>query len=262
MEELSPDTYKRAGQILKDKGKPERGSKLINYHDELTSGFFNLIDSSGNKWVVTRPTSEFYYSFFSKNSNSSIINMDINNVDELIESWVEGSRYLSFTINVKFILKDDPKFSNYNRETSSMSFEFILNDWGYGKKEFQADWDLDELDIYDFYKDSNEGNGPFIYLKRGFWTESGYKSGIWKKELRLYDREVLFADRKSAIRFKKILPDLVTEHKDKIMDIFSIIGTDVDEWDKIIKSIKDIRINNLYVDKSDGIKQILSYPLN
>ena len=260
-EELRPEVYKRAGQILKNTGKTERGSKLIDYHDELAFGFFNIITSDGYKYVVTRPKSEFFYGDIINNNRDvkKDLEIKIKSADELIEAWLRGGSDLSFTINIEFTKKDEPGSITYDKRAVGMSLHVVLNSWQSGKEDFEEDFDLDNLDINDFYNDSNESGTTEVYLKRGLYSPSYKRLDIW-------DDFVLFSDRKSALKFKRLIPEIINQYKENIMEIFSIIGTDIEEWDNLIESVKNIRVNKLYVDtKSDtktAFKNIIAYPLN
>lgn len=275
-ERLSPEIYKRAGKTLKDIGKLKRGSKLIDYHDELTSDFYTIgSTSTSSESTLTRMKTNFYYgdifnidrSILSSNGTdySKIKNY---NVEDLVNDWTSGKSNLSFTINVEFMFKDNPYDKSYDNTLNFLSFVFVLNNYSYGMYEFGLDYDLENLDVYEFYEKSKDYDYMTfdIYVKNGLWLRDFYqtptKVGISNVNF--------FIDRKSAIKFKKNLLNSIKEnHKNEIMDIFSLIVADGSEWDNLIKSIKDIRINNLYVDKEKGslidkdfINKIFEYPIN
>jgi hypothetical protein len=69
---------------------------------------------------------------------------------------------------------------------------------------------------------------------------------------RLMDKNIygIFADRQSALKFKRNLPSLVNPHKEKIMDLLSIIGGGADEVEDIFESFNKIRVNSLYQDEN------------
>jgi hypothetical protein len=60
----------------------------------------------------------------------------------------------------------------------------------------------------------------------------------------------IFADSQSALKFKRNLPSLVNPHKEKIMDLLSIIGGGADEVEDIFESFNKIRVNSLYQDEN------------
>ena len=60
----------------------------------------------------------------------------------------------------------------------------------------------------------------------------------------------IFTDRQSALKFKRNLPSLINPHKEKIMDLLSIIGGGGDEVEDIFESFNKIRINALYQDEN------------
>lgn len=259
-ERLSPETYKRAGEILKDKGKSERGSRLINYHNELTSSFYQIGNTSFNQiFDVTRLKSNFYYGDVSELED---VNIEKYYVDDLVTDWINGKSNLSFTINLEFIKKDSPDNLNYDNSINFLNLVFVLNSWSYGKSEFELDYDLKDIDIYDFYKKSHklEDQDTFdIYLKPGFRHSNSSSKNKISSEFNFFN------DRKNALRFKKDLLELIEkQHKNEIMDIFSLIIADVEEWDKLVNSIKKIRVNNIYVDKIDKriISSISENPIN
>jgi hypothetical protein len=266
MEELSPDTYRRAGQILKDKGKPDRGSKLINFSDELESGFYNIRSESTNHIITcTRPRSTFYYGDLTSNI---IKNKNYNDVDDLINAWLEGDDILSFTLNFDFYSKDKMDSVAYNNDINMFSVIFVLNNWDSGKNDQgpHEEFDFDQMDVYDFYyetKDFSQGRDFEIYLKPGFYIDHEDETDYYffYRDRKMSEQRI-FADRKSAIKFKKVLINAIKENRDNIIDIFSIIGTEVDEWDIFMKSVNDIRINNLYIDDYHSIKRLVRLPLN
>lgn len=71
---------------------------------------------------------------------------------------------------------------------------------------------------------------------------------------RLMDKNIygIFADRQSTLKFKRNLPSLINPHKEKIMDLLSIIGGGADEVEEIFESFNKIRINALY--QNENIK--------
>ena len=58
----------------------------------------------------------------------------------------------------------------------------------------------------------------------------------------------MFADRKSALKFKKKLPDLINPMRSQIMDILSTVGGSTDDLENILEKIYSISINYIYQD--------------
>ena len=64
----------------------------------------------------------------------------------------------------------------------------------------------------------------------------------------------IFADRKSALKFKKELPSLIQPYIKEIMDILSIVGADSEDIDEIYELFNKVRVNNLYDEEWNGTK--------
>jgi hypothetical protein len=234
-EELSPDTYRRAGEKLIKIGKEKRGSELLKKYKELSS-VFNFIkfryyyDIDENKTKIISdtdlPNLEFKYGF----------DDFYDSADDLINAWLSSGETLGFTIVCKF-----NEFDFY--------LNFLLNDNTEG---------IGNHDIYDYYYDKDLDN-PLIFLNNNILEST-------RKSRRTFKEYASFSDRKSAIKFKKFLiEELVDKRKfnNEIRDILEIIGTDVEELDKINESIKNIRINMIYQDSEDEFNYHLkNEPIN
>lgn len=273
-ERLSPEIYKRAGIKLKELGKTTKGSELINYYDNMVSGFYNVVRVNKNNSFkqtleVTRPSSKF---IFGKP------HLKYDNAEDLVHNWIIGSgTALGFTIQLDFILKDSSTLLSFDKYLQDpIYFYFELNSWLEGKEEYIYEFNReDDLDIYDFYKDSDISgfyssgyDGFDISLKRPIYFVPGGTNHDNRPNLNTY---TLFDDRKSAFNIKKVLKDLIIgKYINEIMDIFNIIGADSEDIEKIEKSINDIRLNKIYIDSSllsgdtikNAVNNIIKHPIN
>lgn len=268
-ERLSPEIYKRAGIKLKELGKTTKGSELINYYDNMVSGFYNVVRVNKNNdfkqtLEVTRPSSKF---IFGKP------HLKYDDAEDLVHNWIIGSgTALGFTIQLDFILKDRPTLLSVDKYLQDpIYFYFELNSWLEGKEEYSSSFNID---IYDFYKDSDDSEfngfdtGSPISLKRPIYFVPGGTNHDNRPNLNTY---TLFDDRKSAFNIKKVLKDLIIgKYINEIMDIFNIIGADSEDIKKIEKSINDIRLNKIYIDSSllkgdtikNAVNNIIKHPIN
>ena len=238
-ERLSPETYKEAGKKLKKMSKKDRGDKLINYYHELTSGFYDVIISFDTKLKITDPTLEFKYGFFQGDMGEFY-----KDAEELVGSWLEGDVQLGFSIVVNFKNK-----SGSDRYDSSFVLSFLLNDNTLG-----FDKDLYN-DIEEFYYDKppnfQEISDPMLFLE-GHFFDNNYDS-----------RQIgFFVNRKSALKFKKLIIKEIKKFTNNIKDILEIVYADVDELEKILNSINDIRINSIYQDENNYDETLRFEPIN
>jgi len=259
-EEINPLTYIRAGRTLKHYGKTTKGNKLVDYGYEKGHGFYNAhIQYAGQTAVytskITNPTCKFYYGVPEwdgpqSNVNSKLINTDLTE-EQLVSDWKNGNTDLSFTLEFRFTPSEELKSKVIDNETITKSidhyygfhlFTIIVNlsDWSDGLRyynyiededEYVEPGDKDYLDVTDMYQ-----NTKMVDIRLD----------------RIMDKNIygIFADRQSARKFILNLPSLLNPHKEKIMDLLSIIGGGGDEVEDIFDSFNKIRINALYQDEN------------
>jgi len=264
-EELRPETYIRAGNRLKQYGKHTKGDKLVDYGYEKGHGFYNAhIQYAGLSPVytgkITNPTCKFYYGVPQWDGPQSNVNSKLNHTDlseeQLVSDWKNGNSPLSFTLEFRFTpseelksqlksLSADDKIKNSITYWNGFHlFTMIVNlsDWSHG------------LRYYNYIEDEDEyvepGDKDYLDLTDMYQNTKRVEIGL----SRLMDKGIygIFGDRQSALKFKRNLLSLINPHKEKIMDLLSIIGGGGDEVEDIFESFNKIRINSLY--QSEDIK--------
>ena len=259
-EELNPQKYIRAGSKLSTLGKTSRGSKLVDYGYEKSWGFYNahignMCDSSWGVYTgkLTNPSCEFHYGLPQWNGpQTNKTSTLIRTIDEedLLKNWTDGRETLSFTLELKMQLSEESRldmmsknkivksWSSYNK-IPLFALHVELSDWSDGIRE------------YNYMEEDNE------YLKPGdddyhdvsmMYANTNH---IMLTLMPLFTKDYfgIFADRKSALKFKRELPKLVDPHKSKIMDILSLVSGSTDNLENIIGKIYNMSINYLYQDE-------------
>ena len=269
-EELDPDKYVRVGNKLKNLGKKDRGIKLIDYGSEKKWGLYNILYAGGTyrHGVVTNLRCYFHFGIphwvdlngdqaFTAQSKSQM--KIVESEEQLLMDWSNGDSELGFTLDFRF----DPTEGTIKADSGTFDRDDIplddpglplfsivvrLSDWTDGLSEYNTDHfgmtnepgDEDYCDVIEMYEGTKTID---ISISTNFnYTHNG-----------------IFADRKSALKFKRLLPNFVNEHKSKIMDLLSVLNSDSDTLEKIIESINGIGINYFYHDdKSNefGFKKI------
>lgn len=246
-EELKPEVYRRAGRILTRMNKVSRGAPLVDYGDEKEFGFYNMhfANSStliGNSLQFTNPNVNFHFQPFNKIGRDSLVEIKDYDEESLVQGWLRGDVNLAVTFEFSFqasqLVKNKFKHDALNAWGGTPMFAIQLNmcDFDGGLDEWNTDQDTGEMfpeeqrtDMYNYFDNTSIAE---LQLKR----PTGHFFGI-------------FSDRKSALKFKKELPKLIEPHMEKIMDILSIVGGDVEDLERIKKSFNKIRINSLYEDE-------------
>lgn len=254
-EELNPDKYIRAGKRLKDLGKSSRGVKLADYGYQQKYGTFNthmiqLGSSALFTGEFTNITSRFYYGLPSWNGpqgNRDTVLMDINiDEEDLLTKWEDGSMNLGFTIEFRIHPTENSKVrmreSNLGQVEGPLPLFCMyvrLSDWEDGLREYN--W-MDEEGTY-----AEKGDDEYLDLPNMYHNNKVV--GIELRPLMTKNWLGIFADRKSAINFKKQLPQLVDQHKSKIMDLLSPLNGSTDDLERIINTINSFSTNYLYQDE-------------
>jgi hypothetical protein len=263
-EELDPQTYISAGRSLKNYGKNTKGNKLVDYGYEKSHGFYNThIQWAGQNPVytgkITNPTCNFYYGLPKWNGPQSNVNSQLVNAnlteDELVRDWKYGLSTLSFTLEFRFTPSEELKSLIPANDSSLQALKGTIDHWRgfhlftmYVKLSY---WE-DGLSGYNYDEDEE------VEIKPG---DPAYcdSTDLYQHTKcldislnRLMDKNIygIFADRQSALKFKRNLPSLVNPHKEKIMDLLSIIGGGAEEVEEIFESFNKIRINALYQDEN------------
>ena len=221
-EELNSDAYIRAGLRLKDKGKIKRSDKLLDYGYEK-HGYYNMYSISGYNAVLD--TTQFSYPTCTFNFGELPVNVQhaefkiIKDEEELVEKWKNGEAKLAFVFTFYF----QPK-NRTGKNIALFSFILYLSD-------YLKDTDADVSKNNNLYEDTKINKILIVRPK-----VHGASRGI-------------FADRRSAFKFKKILPSLIDPYIEKIMDVLEIVGGTAKDIEDIKNHFNSISVNDLYDDE-------------
>jgi hypothetical protein len=235
-EELTPSIYRRAGSKLNNIEKSKRGDRLIDYGSEKEWGLYNmwagLLGQDITKCEFTKPHAKLVI------CTSDLFDISI---EEMFDMWLQGERELYFSIVFSFTLTNNEENTrnSYLRFTEGtsiplFSFKVHLADHTDGEKE-------DLQTCYEWYKELTitlQQPEERIYKYSRFWSHYKSSTGIFNG---------VFSDRQSALRFKRQLPNLINDDiRDKIWEIFSLLGVEADEFTHFMKSIEDPSVNQIF----------------
>lgn len=282
-EELDPSTYRRAASSLRYYNKDKKADVLSDYADEKEFGYykFNIgnfstsdngtVEVVANDYVFSDPALiGIYYGF----TNDSALTYPENlirkkdtddDATNLVTEWANGGESLCVTFEFGFkptretININSTKSTNTNtsldellRNPSSkcsrwslgsrvplFSIQLSLCSWDEGLEGWDAEakWqaELDGVEFtpstfHDIYEYENQARLEIVRPNIPTTRNCG-----------------IFADRQSAFKFKKLLPELINEEaKSKIVDILRIVGASGEHLEKALKSFDNIRLNGLY----------------
>lgn len=235
-EELSPSTYRNAGMKLMRKFKEERGRKMIDYGNEQEFGIYNIHFANSSTIIkksatFTNPSVNFYFQSISYKGTKEVY----KDAEELVSDWKLGNCDLVFTICFSFQATEETRKLDHSQlkldKTPIFSFEVSLSDWSegleawnYGSTEGE---EYEEQDTYEMFLNSFY---PSIRLVR---PDNDYYYGI-------------FADRQSALKFKRNINKLIEPISSNIFDIISAISGDATHYEEIMNLFDKISINGLY----------------
>ena len=254
-EELKPETYIRAGRKLQDLGKIARGTKLSDYGTEKLLGHYNVhlgnLNSSTRIFTgeFTNLKCNFFYGRPHWNGPQANVNSTLIKTleeEDLLRNWTEGRETLSFTLDFNMLptatteinLKKADRADKASSRKPLFCMIVILSYW------------QDGLTEWNYLEDSNE------YVYPGDEQYMGV-TDLYKntREVRIELNPLMtkgdvgvFADRKSALKFKKKLPELINPMRSQIMDILSTVGGSTDDLENILEKIYSISINYIYQD--------------
>jgi hypothetical protein len=248
-EELDPDKYVRVGNKLRALGKKDRGIKLIDYGSEKKWGLYNILISGGKqrRAVVTNLQCDFHFGLphWVTNNNipatnnrekSKMKGLEIDE-EQLLMEWSNGESELGFTLDFRFDATEQTKRGDGDTFESNymplFSIVVRLSDW------------IDGLSEYNMVEDED---GDFVLLKPEdpdycdiiSMYENTKMVNIQISPVFNHWYDGIFADRQSALKFKRLLPNFVNDHKSKIMDLLSVLNSDSDNLEKIIEIINGI----------------------
>jgi hypothetical protein len=283
-EELDPSTYRRAASSLRYYNKDKKADVLSDYADSKEFGFykFNLglfltsgdgdVEVKAKDYTFSDPALiGIYYGF----TNDSALTYPENIIrkedtddyaNNLVSKWANGEESLCVTFEFGFkptketininndkqppavdvdLLKNPSSKSRrwdiHGGRVPLFSIQLSLCGWNEGIEEWDAEskWQA-EHDNYEFTPSTFHD----IYE-----YENQARLEIVRPNIPTLRSCGIFADRQSAFKFKKLLPELIDEKaKSKIVDILRIVGASGEHLDKTLKSFDKIRLHGLYDD--------------
>ena len=252
-EKIDPDKYIRAGSELKGLGKKTRGSELIDYGYEKKWGFYNahigkLGESALATGTVTNLDSKFYFGrpvWSGPQANvTTTLQIPAKDEEELLQDWKLGQQPLGFCIDFRVrptekTVRDTSGRQNITpSEFSLFSLCVTLSYWEDGLESYNY---IDDDGVNLQPGDPNYADVHTLYQQtKSLDIRTDYLFS--KKEFGI------FADRQSALKFKKELPIHLEKHKSKIMDILSVVGGTTEDLENVLEAMNNIYINYLYAE--------------
>jgi len=265
-EELMPSTYRSAASRLGYYNKSTRSNSLYDFADERQYGFYKVHLANNSVLVDKNATftdpkliGVYYGSADNMTTNVLGYNVDIDKVaNQAVKNWQNGSDSLSIVFEFGFrptketmSKKDFQHYKNPQRPSGVggylggyvplFSIQLELSEWYDGVEDWdseakwQAEQDGEEFEPSDIHKFYEWTRCAYLYIKS---PNSGYFG--------------IFADRKSAIKFREYLATIIDEKiKDRMMDLLTIVSGDAEDIDKAIYKFKNFKIHGLYDDEVD-----------
>ena len=200
---------------------------------------------------LTKPECRFYYGlphWDGPQNNKTTTLIKTNDEEDLLKNWVDGRETLSFTLEFTMQLSEESRLDMASKGKIGKSWSnriplFALNvelsEWSDGLREYNYFEDIDE---YLKPGDDEYHDVSMMYANTNH---------IMLTLLPLFTKDYfdIFADRKSAVKFKMELPKLIDPHKSQIMDILSLVSASTDNLEKLMDKIYNISVNYLYQDE-------------
>lgn len=255
-EELKPNTYIQAGYRLRQLpgGGKKRATPLIDYGLEKQYGFYNMHWGNTSGVVAqsakfTNPICECYFG----RPNSSDINTFGYSAEQVVEYWAAGNQPLCMTFNFTFQPAEETKdkYDSFQELKTSylpmFSFQVWFSNWEEGLDQYNWDYDTEEPMTGDAVVDIN---GMYKWTNEVLIMKSKPVKKYYGKE---YPYFGIFSDRASALKFKRQLNDLISPHKEKVMELLSCVNASADDVEEFEDRINKISVNSLFsidIDKS------------
>lgn len=243
-ERLDTKTYRKAGAELIRKFQAPRGKALIDYANEKEFGFYKM--KYGNRNIMfegqfTKPQVRFYCQPLIPPTQGDEFKVVCKDAEELVKFWLDGGE-LAVTMCFMFMPTEKTKaeqpsiFSSYKNANQfpMFSIKLKISDWYDGLDEWNTDQDTGEriepgADANHLFENSFY---PHLCIEK---PDDRYCFGI-------------FADRASALKFKRELPKLVEPYLPNVFDIISVVGGDSEHYERIAGLFDKISLNGLYDD--------------
>lgn len=243
-ERLDPKTYRSAGAALVRKFQAPRGKALIDYANEKEFGFYKM--KYGNSNVIfegqfTKPQVRFYFQPLYRPTQGNEFKILCKDAEELVSSWQEGGA-LAVTICFMFMPTEKTKSEpgqnttllNRISEYPMFSIKLTISDWYDGLDEWNTDQETGERIV--------PGHGANELF------ENTFRPRLSIERPNDISNFGIFADRASALKFKRELPKLVEPYLSNVFDIISVVGGDSHHYEKIAGLFDKISLNGLYYD--------------
>lgn len=273
-EEINPDKYIRAGRHLRMLGKTQRGATLSDYGSKQKWGLYkvHLADRSAfnPQGIVTtnftNPKCYFHFGDPNWTSNNKI--NSIKSAEELISQWKEGTSSLCFSLEFRMeptqqFYIDHPTYAAKLAKTTGgsiigayqsgfhlFSLRLSISDWVDGISEWNYN---DHSEVQ-----SRPGDPNWFDVFHMYENTKSFELNLINNWCMNFG---VFADRQSALKFKRLLPEIIDPHKEKIMEILSDLGSDSNDLEEILDMITNIGINRLFLtdDEKKNIKSLFSF---
>ena len=266
-ERLDPQTYRDASSAFSaKKTKDKQAGKIWDYADEKEFGVFNMhISDYRNGYTnkelnvkVSSPKVEFYYGSLDQKIDEDD---ELNDAEELVDRWeasikADSEDALYYKLSVTFVFSFIPNYKSTLRT--------IENDKPRHVQTFAIQLDLcDEEDE----KGKTSALTRYIHSYQGdiskIHREVMYEK-INEKSLRLLlplggIQYGIFADRESARKFYKKLPEMIAPYMGKINNIMSLLGAEGEDMFEIKDlfglngSLPNISITDLFDSEVDNL---------
>jgi hypothetical protein len=229
-EELSPELLKRSGEKLINIGQVSRGKEMLNHVSDKSDVYnLNLFLNDFDK------DNKIESNLIFKNYDISISFEKINHletdINQAIECWKEGDQvgpyFDTLCISVEFNFKaiEGPILKEIGSEYSGLFDNIKIPVVFNISKEYDTSKNTIDFEVLTF-PDS-------FTLDRSNSIIPG-----------------LFSDRKSALKFRGLLIDLLDDSvfREILTRFIDVAGGESDDYSDIIHKIKNIRVNYLYND--------------
>jgi hypothetical protein len=265
-EELEPDTYRRASSAINAKlTKTKEAGEVWDYADEKEFGVFNMHISDYRAGYinnqlnvkVSSPKVEFYYGSLDQKIDNED---DLTAAEELVDRWeasiTDSEDAPDYKLSVTFVFSFIPNYKSTLRT--------IENDKPRHIQTFAIQLDL---------CDEDDEKGKTSALTRYIHSYQGDISKIHRevmyekineKSLRLLlplggIQYGIFADKESARKFYKKLPEMIEPHIGKINNIMSLLGAEGEDMAEVKDlfglngSLPNISISDLVDSEVDNL---------
>ena len=265
-EELEPDTYRRASSAINAKlTKTKEAGEIWDYADEKEFGVFNMHISDYRAGYinnqlnvkVSSPKVEFYYGSLDQKIDNED---DLTAAEELVDRWeasiTDSEDAPDYKLSVTFVFSFIPNYKSTLRT--------IENDKPRHIQTFAIQLDL---------CDEDDEKGKTSALTRYIHSYQGDISKIHRevmyekineKSLRLLlplggIQYGIFADKESARKFYKKLPEMIEPHIGKINNIMSLLGAEGEDMAEVKDlfglngSLPNISISDLVDSEVDNL---------